>query len=159
MAVALALLAPLTLSAYSVADAVELTVIDVDLLSDAIVSMGDDPTFDLNADTFVNTDDLEIWVKDLKFTWFGDADLNGEFSTKDLVDVFQAGLFETGNPATWGTGDWNADGVFNTGDFVKAFQDGGFEKGPRDRVAAVPEPSVCLLAFFGMIGLFARRRR
>ena len=136
-----------------------LTVIDVDLLSENVQAGTHDAQFDLTADNLVNFDDMEAWVQDLKNTWFGDADLNGEFNTTDLVNVFQAGKFETGQPATWATGDWDADGLFSTADFVEAFQDGGFEKGPRDQVQAVPEPSAFVLLGFAVLAILRRRRR
>ena len=41
-------------------------------------------------------EDHRVWVKDLKHTWFGDADLNGEFNSNDFVQVFQAGKYEQG---------------------------------------------------------------
>jgi hypothetical protein len=36
--------------------------------------------FDVNGDAGVDQQDLHIWVKDLKSTWFGDANLDGEFN-------------------------------------------------------------------------------
>ncbi|MCA9152601.1 MAG: hypothetical protein KDA92_25030, partial [Planctomycetales bacterium] len=68
--------------------------------------------------------------------------------SSDLVAIFTAGKYETGQAAGWAEGDWDGDGVFGTGDLVWAFDDGGFEQGPRSAVAAtaaVPEPSTSLL--------------
>ena len=80
-----------------------------------------------------------------RYTYIGDANLDGMFSTRDLIDVLVAGLYEDeiANNATWATGDWNGDGDFATSDFVLALQSGGFGQGPRTlaRSAAVPEPS------------------
>lgn len=59
----------------------------------------------------------------------GDANLDGHFNSSDLVAVFQAGKYETMQPATWAEGDWNGDGVFDSGDLVAAFQDGCYEDG------------------------------
>jgi hypothetical protein len=135
-----------------------LAISDVDLLSRRIRDesfMEWQEMFDLNADSAVDREDLRIWVVDLKKTWFGDADLNGEFNSGDLVSIFQAGHYEDqvfGNSA-WGTGDWNADGEFTTSDLVFAFQDGGYEQGPRVGVATVPEPTSGTLAALG--GLLA----
>jgi hypothetical protein len=81
----------------------------------------------------------QFWIHELKKTWFGDANLNGQFSSADLVQVFQAGRFETGQSAHWENGDWNGDDQFTTRDFT-AFQEGGCEQGPRPVVAIVPEP-------------------
>jgi hypothetical protein len=139
-----------------------LDVEDIDLLTNAVRS-GDNPAgFDLNSDLLVNDADRQIWVNDLKFTYFGDANLDGEFNSGDLVHVFQRGEYEdneAGN-STWGDGDWNGDGEFSSSDFVVAFQAGGFELGPRAAVSSVPEPSANLLVLIGcfcLLGIFRTR--
>ena len=92
--------------------------------------------FDLNSDRTVDQADYRIWVKDLRQTWFGDANLDGEFNSGDLVAVFQAGEYEDVEEynSGWATGDWNGDGVFDSSDLVVAFQDGGYEKGSSRRL-------------------------
>ena len=45
----------------------------------------------MNGDSSIDLDDHRAWVKDIKHTWFGDANLNGEFNSADFVQVFQAG--------------------------------------------------------------------
>lgn len=47
------------------------------------------------------------------------GDVNGDmlFSSADLVEVFQQGLFESEKKSGWSAGDWNGDGVFNMADF------------------------------------------
>ncbi len=121
----------------------QLDVEDINLLSEIVRAETDDPGFDLNGDNGVNQADREIWIKQLKKTWIGDANLDGEFNSGDFLQVFQSGEFEDSLPlnSTWATGDWNGDGDFTTNDFVTAFQDGGFELGPRVGAQAVPEPS------------------
>lgn len=131
---------------------------DIDLLSKAIGTANF--TFDSNADNVVDSADHKKWVHDLKKTWYGDANLDGEFSSLDLVGVFQAGKFETDQAAGWSDGDWNGDQRFTTTDFVTAFQDGGYERGPRVAVAAVPEPpSGALIAIGAAAALGTARRR
>jgi hypothetical protein len=105
---------------------------------------------DLNADERVDNGDLTIWVKTLKRTWFGDATLDGEFNSIDLVQVFREGQYEDDmvHNSTWSTGDWNADREFTTSDLVVAFQDGGYERGPR-AVEFVPEPRGASLLLLG----------
>jgi hypothetical protein len=132
---------------------------DVNLLNGAIAGAMNPAQFDLNADTKVDQTDLAMWVSTLKRTWFGDADLNGEFNTGDLVAVFTAGKFEQNVDAGWQEGDWTGDLRFGTGDLVRAFTDGGFERGPK--AAAVPEPTgpLCAVLAFGLILVRMRSSR
>jgi hypothetical protein len=112
----------------------------------------------------INREDQRIWVMNLKHTWFGDANMDREFNSGDLVLVFQAGQYEdaVAYNSTWSTGDWDADGEFTTGDLVVAFQDGGYEQGPRVDIAAVPEPSgqlaLLILSFCGLVRLPCNNR-
>jgi uncharacterized protein YjbI with pentapeptide repeats len=99
-----------------------------------------DAMFDVNGDSAVNDEDYRTWVKDVADTWFGDANLDGEFDVSDFERIFEAGKYETQQYATWGEGDWNGDGIFDSDDFIAAFIDGGYEKGPRTNAVAVPEP-------------------
>ena len=110
--------------------------------------------FDLTDDNLVNEDDLRFWITDLKRTYFGDANLDGEFASSDLVNIFLAGEYEDdieGN-STWAEGDWNSDADFTSSDLVLAFVEGGYEQGPR---AAVPEPPPCAV----MLGIAMLPRR
>lgn len=138
---------------------------DIDALAAAINTGAGDGKFDVNGDAAVNAADHLSWVKDLKNTWVGDANLDGEFSSADFVAVFTSGKFETGQAAGWAEGDWNGDGVFGSGDFVAAFTDGGFELGPRPDagggVSAVPEPSswTMMLGLLLLATRYGRRRR
>ena len=134
---------------------------DIDLLNVEVRSGGAGGKFDANADGSVTDADRDTWVRSLKKSWYGDANLDGVFNSSDLVAVFQIGEYEDGTDlnSTWAEGDWNGDGNFNSGDFVTAFSDGGFEVGPRAAVAAVPEPSSALLALIGGAALLRRRSR
>jgi hypothetical protein len=91
-------------------------------------------------------------VNDRIGTWIGDANLDGEFNSTDLVLVFQAGRYERLENSNWSQGDWNGDQLTNSSDLVAAFRDGGYEKGPRVTVAAVPEPTSLMLTTL-IIGL------
>ena len=60
-------------------------------------------------------------------TWYGDANLDGEFNSTDFVEVFIAGKYETEQMAGWADGDWQGDMRFNSGDLVDVFQAGKYE--------------------------------
>ena len=106
--------------------------------------------YDLNADTFVNQVDVDVWVKDLFRSWIGDANLDGEFSSADLVTVLASGTYEADVDSAWTTGDFNGDGRTNSGDLVAALADGGYELGPV-AVVAVPEPGCLTLMAIGWL--------
>lgn len=133
---------------------------DVDLLSEAIQAESFDGLFDLDENGQVDHRDLAVWAHDHYETWLGDANLDGEFSSGDLVQVLEAGKFERGISASWWEGDWNGDGYFTTSDLAVAFEDGGYEAGPRTATSAVPEPSTTWLAALAtLITVSSRRRR
>ena len=136
----------------------QLDVADIDQLSAEVRSGEHTARFDLTQDGLVTEADRVEWVVKLKKTYFGDATLNGEFNSSDLVEVFVAGKYETGEEVGWAAGDWNGDGVFSSSDMVTAFVDGGYEKGQRTDVAAVPEPSGMLLPVIGFILCWVGRR-
>ena len=89
---------------------------------------------------------------------YGDSNLDGEFNSSDLVEVFAAGEYEDGiaENSYWTTGDWNSDGDFDSSDLVVAFRDGRYEEGPA--VNAVPEPSSAVLLIIGLLALVRRRK-
>ncbi len=142
----------------------QLTAQDIDQLTGEVRNGSNDPFFDVTGDGAVDEADRAQWVEVLKFTYFGDANLDGQFNTADLVTVLTSGEYEDaiqGNSG-WATGDWNGDGEFTTTDFVTALTSGGYELGPRAAVAAVPEPTQCLalpLAVVMAAGIRRNRRR
>lgn len=132
---------------------------DMDTISSLVRSGTFRSSADLNGDTKVDEEDRVRWVEGEMKTYFGDSNLDGLFSTTDLVTVFQAGQYEDALPAnsTWATGDWNGDGEFASNDLVLVFQHGGFEAGPR--VAPVPEPPMMQqLAWFASLFLLSVAR-
>ncbi len=88
-----------------------------------------------------------MWVDDLRKTYFGDANLDGEFNSTDFVDVLGRGQYEDNiaDNSQWEDGDWSGDGEFDSTDFVVALTAGGYEVGPRAAVASVPEPTGLIL--------------
>lgn len=131
---------------------------DVNMLAAAIAGQSGDVSFDLNEDNTVSTADLNVWVKDLKGTWIGDSDLDGEFGSSDFVKIFASAKYEREEDATWGEGDWTGDLRFSSSDLVAAFSDGGFEKGPRVGVVTVPEPSGLASLLLGIAFAIVSRR-
>lgn len=115
---------------------------DVNLLQRAIYDGSTDVLYDVDDNEVIDDDDLAFWVGDIAISWFGDADLDGNFSSADLVTVLAGGEYEdTGvENSTWETGDWNADLEFDSRDLVTALADGGYEV-TRPRPLMVPEPS------------------
>lgn len=131
-----------------------LDVDDIDRLSSEVRAGTNNSFFDLNSDSLVDDVDRRIWVEELKETYFGDSNLDGQFSSLDLVTVFQAAQYEDqidGN-STWSTGDWNGDVEFTSRDLVLAFTTGGYEQGPRALTQSVPDPGAC---GFGVLMLLA----
>jgi uncharacterized protein YjbI with pentapeptide repeats len=122
-----------------------------------------DAMFDVNGDSTVDQEDHRAWIVDLKMTWFGDANLDLEFNSSDMVQVFVAGKYEIGKDASWNDGDWNGDGIFDSGDLVIGLSTGCYEGscgGPRPRPSvAVPEPSGWLLLLLAGMSLLSVRHR
>ena len=134
---------------------------DIDALAAAIRAGDNSSIYDVNGDAIVDVEDHRVWVEELRSTWFGDANLDGEFSSNDFVLIFTSGEFEDGIPgnSTWADGDWNGDGEFSSSDFVSAFVSGGFEVGPRQVVADVPEPTALGLIGFALLAVALKNRR
>ncbi len=124
----------------------QLTIHDLDRLLDETRAVEPHRRFDVNHDEVVNQADGDYWVKSLKKTWIGDANLDGQFNSTDLISVFQVGVYERDQNAHWSSGDWDGDQRFGSRDLIVAFQDGGYEAGVRTALSAVPEPTIgCLL--------------
>ncbi len=135
---------------------------DVNLLSEAIAANSDDLHFDLDASQSVDLGDLNQMIHEVMRTSMGDANLDGEFNTRDLVMVLEAGKYETQLDAGWSHGDWTADLRFGTADLVAALMEGTYEQGPQPSSAAVPEPNGSILALAAILvcsSRFGNRRR
>jgi hypothetical protein len=94
-------------------------------------------------------------------TWYGDANLDGEFESGDLIDVFSAGVYDDqiDHNAHWWSGDWTGDGEFDSSDLIVALAEGGYEQGPLAAVSAVPEPASAVGLLAGLLLFMPRLRR
>ena len=70
----------------------------------------------------IDEKDLHLWIKEVKQTWIGDANLDGAFNSSDLVTVFAAGGYEDtfAVDSGWSEGVWNGDGAFSASDLAAA---------------------------------------
>ena len=64
---------------------------DIDAITFAIREQLADPIFDLNSDGDVDDADRTIWVNEVRKTYFGDAALDGEFTSSDFVSSVSGG--------------------------------------------------------------------
>jgi hypothetical protein len=138
-------------------------VADIDVLSAAVRAAAFDAALDLDQDGQLSASDRRVWVEDYLQTFFGDANLDGQFNSVDLVAVFEVGEYRdamVGN-STWAEGDWNGDGDFDDQDLVGVFTTGGYEQGVRPRPSPVPEPSagLALGIGWGLLTILQSRRR
>jgi hypothetical protein len=135
---------------------------DLDIQAVAILTT-DDPAYDLNNDRLVDYGDRQVWVHELKHTWMGDANLDLEFDSSDMVQVFAGGKYEMEETAGWQEGDWNGDLQFNSSDMVVALVDCGYEVcncgGHHCLRPPVPEPDGWLLLSLAAVSLPTLRRR
>ena len=91
----------------------------------AIHESKSDASFDVNFDGEINHIDLETLLRVDFGSRSGDVNLDGRFDTRDLVQVFQTGLYEKDSSSSaWSHGDWNCDGRFDSSDLVTAMQSG-----------------------------------
>jgi hypothetical protein len=124
---------------------------DIDDLTERSASATNPLAYDLNNDALVNEADVKLWIKDLFGSWVGDANLDNEFNSSDLVAVLASGKYEADDNSNWSSGDFNGDGRTNSTDLVAALADGGYELGPPPAAKAVPEPATFTALLVGML--------
>ncbi|HEY1683271.1 MAG TPA: hypothetical protein VGG19_00790 [Tepidisphaeraceae bacterium] len=87
---------------------------------------------------------------EVKYTWVGDANLDGIVDGNDLAAMSSSGT-------TWQTGDFNYDGKVNADDY--ALYALGAAESSDVNISTLPEPNVLLIAAPVVMGCFYRRRR
>jgi hypothetical protein len=92
----------------------DVNVLDVDLVNCWIGASGSahqwhDEAIDVHRDGTLDRKDVDEVIR-IVGTTYGDANLDGIFTSADLTRILEGGLFETGRKeATWQTGDFNGD--------------------------------------------------
>jgi hypothetical protein len=87
---------------------------DIDLLSAAIKTTNPDLKFDLTGEGSVNSADMDMLIKDILKTYYGDADLNGSVGVSDLSVL--AAYYNTPSGASWANGDFDGNGAVGVSD-------------------------------------------
>ncbi len=132
---------------------------DIDALVADIVAGNNTASFDLTGDGTVDQADLSAWLVEGGTATIGAAFLDGDATLDGVVDVSDFAAWNSNkftSTGAWCQGDFNADGVTDVGDFG-IWNSNKFTSS--SDAAAVPEPSGLALVAFGILGLFAVRRR
>lgn len=134
----------------------QLRAADIDLLSAAIASGENAPVFDVDGSSTLDALDIAFWVTEIKGSFLGDTDLNGNVEFADFLALSK----NFGQPGGWADGDFDGDGDIAFADFLALSTNFGAMS---EATAAAPEPdgkTALLFAFLG-IGILghARRRR
>ena len=131
---------------------------DLDEMAAAMSDPPVDPKYDLTGDGEVDIADREYWVNELKNTWIGDANLDLEFNSGDMVQVFVGGKYETGGDATWAKATGTATRCLAAVTWWPRLLPGVTNRVLRMAAAAVPEPTSLLLLMAGLMGVAICRR-
>lgn len=125
-----------------------INVTDLERLQKGIREFWPAPSLNLDGNGVTDSADITTWLTRVALAQGltqafarGDANLDGQFDSADLVRVFQPGEYEdatTGNSG-WSEGDWNGDGDFGTPDLLLAFQEGRYAS--NTFATTVPEPT------------------
>ena len=131
-----------------------LDVDDLNRLTSAIRTGSTHRQYDIDQSGAVDLADRNYWVTDLKSTWIGDADLDGQVTAADLNAL--ALNWRATNVTTWAQGDFTGDGIVNASDLNALALNWQSGIATAASPAAVPEPSSITLMLLGLCAL-ARR--
>lgn len=106
-----------------------------------------------HATTLGIVDDTVNHLVRVRYTWYGDVDLNGTVDAADLARFAAAGT----PSATWSTGDMNLDGTVNADDYALFNLGAALQTGTLHPV--VPEPTGLALLSLAALCTGRRRRR
>ena len=133
---------------------------DLDILTQNVAVAPEAPhgdflrRLDLNGDESVDVSDVNHWVTQLKSTFVGDANLDGEVKFDDFL-ALSANFGQAGG---WAEGDFNADEQVDFPDFLALSANFG-NVAAATHAEAVPEPTAATIALFGLLGLVGLRKR
>lgn len=128
---------------------------DLRLLAKHVGRMDADLSYDVNGDGEVTQDDTRFWIEKIRGLLIGDANHDRRVNSSDVTTAFEAAKFQTGEPASWSTGDWNGDGFFDEADMDFMLMGGAYEKVPRQPATSngVTEPIFLSLIGMGLVFL------
>jgi len=96
-----------------------------------------------------------------RYTWWGDANLDGIIDANDYDVIDKSYLFPPASMGWW-TGDFNYDGCIDANDFDRIDKAYLFQTGPLadgGAPAPTPEPATLALVVLGGLAMRVRRRR
>ncbi len=126
-----------------------LDVLDIDALTQAVLSGQHPVEFDINSDGNVDRMDRDVWVAELKMTYFGDSNLDGMVDAGDLNNL--ALNWQSPSTTSWALGDFTGDGNTNAADLNLLALNWRSGQQAANSAASVPEPASALLLAAGLI--------
>ena len=127
--------------------------VDMDLLSEAILSGQPDISFDMTQDGLVDQADRDLWVTANKF-FYGDLDLNGAVEFNDFLTL--SGNFGT-QTNRWADGNIDGEMGVEFGDFL--LLSANFGNSTIEQAAIIPEPTPLAASWLAAIAVLSLRRR
>ena len=126
---------------------------------DALIGAGpNDTQFDLDENGIVDTGDRDVWISDIKNTFVGDINLDGEVNSADLNTL--ALNWRSMDATSWAQGDFNGDGTVNASDLNDLALNWRSGVAASTSAPPVPEPlssTLLLLGIFTVVRCSGRR--